>query len=218
MPQHSRLSPLSASSRDMLRANCSVTVRSRPPAPPGSRLRCGLQTALPSRGSPAQAPACRRTGARGVPVEHVLQMRPMKKGRVLPEHSSATSTTRRGLLEIGERQGLPPGDEAGDVQAPVPRIRSRFVVLRSRWIRDRRGAARARGRDPVPRRAARVRNAVAAAPAARATARSRGRTVLEEVCAVHGRRRTCRRCCGRTSLQDPGSAGVSCASARSQLR
>lgn len=97
----------------MLRANCSVMVRSSPPSPSGvtvperpgpvmpelSRIVTGpasapqKTTSMPS----SSTPACLSSGASGVPAQRALPTPPMKKGGpVLPEHSMVKSTSRRG--------------------------------------------------------------------------------------------------------------------------
>jgi hypothetical protein len=111
--KHSRLSGAIASRSDMLRANCSVIVRSRPPPSSGtvlpvspalmipelSRIVTGPRSAPQNTTSVASGsgPASCSRWCSGVPVQRALPTPPMKNGGpLLPEHSSVYSTVRRG--------------------------------------------------------------------------------------------------------------------------
>ena len=66
------------------------------------------------------------TGARGVPAQRALPMRPVTTGKPwLPEHSSVKSTSRRGRAcssaSVSDRR---PGNQAGDAYAPAARVQA----------------------------------------------------------------------------------------------
>ena len=96
----------------MLRANCSVIVRSRPPVASGTVVPVVPERVMPELSRivtrPASAPqkttsrpslsgaACFSTGASGVPAQRALPMPPVKNGKpVFPEHSRVKSSSRR---------------------------------------------------------------------------------------------------------------------------
>ena len=132
----------------MLRANCSVIVRSRPPLPssttvpvvpppvmPESSRMVTVPLSVPQNTTSEPSflmPAARSSGASGAPAQRALPMPPMTNGKpVLPEHSSVKSTARTGaVFEIGERDRHGVVDEAVDTQAVLGGVdRRKLVVL-----------------------------------------------------------------------------------------